>query len=478
MIGTSSRNVAKTADRLPAVDPGQPEIEQHDVRGLRCRVRDRLLAGSGRGDQVAVRLERDAQGAEHRGLVVADEDPVRAGGLRAHVDRARIGDDVDVDPARPSQDLVDGRCAYCHAPARAAPGAEHDLRHVLGLDLAHDLGRGIIAGAPQERAPERARQRLGVRQHRPGLVVDAAVLGLDDHHEQLRVGASCEPRALADQPSARGGAAADRDQHALERLESASPRRASAAATSAISCSARARSDGEVLGGEEARQGLLDALLGVHEPSCDPLAQRARAEIDQADLVRAMQQLVRERLAHVDAGEREDAVVQALEVLEVDRRPHLDAVRAQVLDVLVALAPCAATARSCAPARPCMRSTAGARRSTRCRARSRHDLRRRTRCAGPSRSRGRAPRYASGRAARGSRSRGRHPPRPRVAHRRASGRSCRRPRRLRDRCAAARARAASCSRAESRVAADAQGILMRALDVGSGASHRPKSRPR
>ena len=78
---------------------------------------------------------------------------------------------------------------------------------------------------------------------------------------------------------------------------------------------------------------------GYDESSCDPLAQRARAEVDQADLVRAVQQLVRERLADVDAGECQDAVVQALEVLEVDRGPHLDAVGAQVLDVLVALAP-------------------------------------------------------------------------------------------------------------------------------------------
>ena len=94
----------------------------------------------------------------------------------------------------------------------------------------------------------------------------------------------------------------------------------------------------EVLRREEAGERLLDTRLRVDEALRDPLAQGVGAEVDQPDLVSAMQQAIGERLADIDARECEDAIVQALEVLDVDRRPDLDATLEQVLDVLVALA--------------------------------------------------------------------------------------------------------------------------------------------
>ena len=102
----------------------------------------------------------------------------------------------------------------------------------------------------------------------------------------------------------------------------------------------------EVLGREEPRQCLLDARFRIHETARDPLAQRVRAEVDEPDLVGAVQQPVGERLADVDAREREDAIAQALQVLDVDRRPDLDPALEQVLDILVAFAPsCARSVR-------------------------------------------------------------------------------------------------------------------------------------
>ena len=51
----------------------------------------------------------------------------------------------------------------------------------------------------------------------------------------------------------------------------------------------------------------------------------------------AVEHAVRHRLAHPDAGDLGDDVVQALEVLDVHRGPDVDAGRQQLLDVLPAL---------------------------------------------------------------------------------------------------------------------------------------------
>ena len=68
-----------------------------------------------------------------------------------------------------------------------------------------------------------------------------------------------------------------------------------------------------------------------------PLLQRLGREVDEHDLVGLVEDPVRERLADAHAGELEDRVVQALEVLDVDGRDDVDAGVEDVLDVLVAL---------------------------------------------------------------------------------------------------------------------------------------------
>ena len=94
----------------------------------------------------------------------------------------------------------------------------------------------------------------------------------------------------------------------------------------------------QVLDREEALERGVDAVGRVHEAAADALAQRARAEVDEADLVRLVQPAVGEGLAHLDAGERADAAVEALEVLDVDGRPDVDAVVEEQRHVVVALA--------------------------------------------------------------------------------------------------------------------------------------------
>ena len=172
------------------------------------------------------------------------------------------------------------------------------------------------------------------------------VLRLDDEHEQLGIRAAREPGALPDETAARGRAAADRDEHALcrGRARVTAPHLGRSHLGHLVQGHGAQRR--EVLGREEPRQCLLDARFRIHEAARDPLAQRVRAEVDEPDLVGAVQQPVGERLADVDAREREDAIAQALQVLDVDRRPDLDPALEQVLDILVAFAPsCARSIR-------------------------------------------------------------------------------------------------------------------------------------
>ena len=60
-------------------------------------------------------------------------------------------------------------------------------------------------------------------------------------------------------------------------------------------------------------------------------------EVDQLDLVGLVDHVVGQRLAHPDRGDLRHHVVQALDVLDVERRIDVDAGGQQLLDVLVAL---------------------------------------------------------------------------------------------------------------------------------------------
>ena len=68
-----------------------------------------------------------------------------------------------------------------------------------------------------------------------------------------------------------------------------------------------------------------------------PLDQRLGGQVHQHHLVGGGEHLVRERLLHAHAGELRHLVVEALQVLHVDRREHVDPGVQHVVDVLVAL---------------------------------------------------------------------------------------------------------------------------------------------
>ena len=95
---------------------------------------------------------------------------------------------------------------------------------------------------------------------------------------------------------------------------------------------------GQVLDPEEAVERGVDALGGIDLALAQALEQRLGRDIDQHDLVRALQRLVGQRLAHPHAAVLGELVVERLQVLHVERREDVDAGREHVLDVLEALA--------------------------------------------------------------------------------------------------------------------------------------------
>ena len=81
---------------------------------------------------------------------------------------------------------------------------------------------------------------------------------------------------------------------------------------------------GELVGAEEVVERDLGALRRVHLPRPQPRLQLLRRQVDEDHLVRVLEHAVREGLAHAHLGQLEDRVVQALEMLDVDGRDHVD----------------------------------------------------------------------------------------------------------------------------------------------------------
>ena len=92
----------------------------------------------------------------------------------------------------------------------------------------------------------------------------------------------------------------------------------------------------EIAGTEEVLEGLLRPLRWVDLSLVKPLDQRLGRQVDELD-VGIVENLVGNRLPDLDAGNPGDDVLQAGEVLNVERRDDVDPGVTQQLDVLVAL---------------------------------------------------------------------------------------------------------------------------------------------
>jgi hypothetical protein len=93
---------------------------------------------------------------------------------------------------------------------------------------------------------------------------------------------------------------------------------------------------------EEMLERALGLLRDVDLALLQARDQIGRREVDELDGVRAVEHRIRHRLAHPDMGDLRDHVVEALDVLDVDRGIDVDAAVQQFLDVEVALGMAAA----------------------------------------------------------------------------------------------------------------------------------------
>ena len=97
------------------------------------------------------------------------------------------------------------------------------------------------------------------------------------------------------------------------------------------------------LGGREEMLERAFGLLGnVDLALLEALDQIGRGEIDQLDRIGAIEDGVRHGLAHAHMGDLRDHVVQAFDVLDIDRGVDVDAAAQQLLDVEIALGVAAA----------------------------------------------------------------------------------------------------------------------------------------
>ena len=106
---------------------------------------------------------------------------------------------------------------------------------------------------------------------------------------------------------------------------------------SAVSRSASSRSAVRLPGWKKLRERALGRRGHVDLALVQALEQLLGRQVDQLDLVGAVEDAVGDGLAHAHAGDLRDDVVQALEVLDVDRGVDVDAGVEQLLDVVPAL---------------------------------------------------------------------------------------------------------------------------------------------
>ena len=223
-------------------------------------------------------------------------------------------------------------------PTRSAARAEHQLRAVLGArelgERGRDIGRDHLVELAAEVGEERAvpLQVLGLRS-------GEAVGGRDVEAEELTVGTLGHARAAPDQRlgSRRAG---DRDEHALARLPWLGDAVALAVLLERFVDSVghpeqRQLAQGrEVAGSEVVAErgvdllGLVDVAVGHAAP------QGLGRHVDELDLLGLAHDGIGDRLALGDAGDALDDVVHRLEMLDVERRDHVDARVEQLLDVL------------------------------------------------------------------------------------------------------------------------------------------------
>ena len=218
----------------------------------------------------------------------------------------------------------------------------------------HDLGSAQFPGLLDQRRPDiicsNSHQRRAKRGGEGKIVGQLVALGaphgprtaaFDHHGGPWRIIYVSHPFGMADDLCTTL-AGADRDQQPLARYEiTLLAARLELVGQAAIHASRR-KAQGQFAQGrqlvrrEEIRQRSPRGVGQIDFASLEPLDQGFGRQVDN-DQLGLVQHPVRNRLPHPDMGEACNDVVQALDMLDIDRRRNVDARIQQFLDILPAL---------------------------------------------------------------------------------------------------------------------------------------------
>ena len=257
---------------------------------------------------------------------------------------------MHADIAGPAHQVVHHRAAHDFEPARPRRFSDHDLRDVVGMRKGdHVLGDAAPGGGNGQRL---AAQRLG----QPQGIGEPVALGfgqlqaapcLDAERGPRRVQPVRQPPRGAHQ-ARRARVLADADQDALAGGPGSGDRIGLHVGEQLLVDPLRGAPQRQLAqrGQIARREIMLQRALGlfgdVDLALLKPLDQVVRREVDQFDAVGAVEHRIRHGLAHPHMGDLRHHVVEAFDVLDVDRGVDVDAVRQQFLDVEVAFGMAAA----------------------------------------------------------------------------------------------------------------------------------------
>ena len=227
---------------------------------------------------------------------------------------------------------------------------EHARQRPLARAAQHQRGHAIVRGMVKQRigdagamqefgfATEAAGKSKGGVDLAPGLLVMRA--RLHGHHRPRRIAALGDATADPHQVFALA-AAIDRHQHAAAQRQVAFAARGTGLAQAAVHAVGgflhRQFAQGGQVGRREKCLQRLRGLLGhIDLALLQALDQLARWQVHQHDVVQAVEHRIGHGLADPHAGDAHDHVVEAFQMLDVDRGPHIDAGIEQLHHILPA----------------------------------------------------------------------------------------------------------------------------------------------
>ena len=250
---------------------------------------------------------------------------------------------MNADASGLAHDLVRQRSAQqAFEPTRPRP-ADDDLRDVLPECEAVYFARQIASAQPRRFSAQSLRQRQRVvdpferirvmrlaRRNRemdrdPARIQSSRQARRDPHNSlRLGVGADADEQALGRRPWPFDGVLAQKTHHLIVDPLGRAPQR------KLSQCS-------QIAWLQEVLFRPFGIFRQIDLSLLEPLDEFVRSDVDDYDIVGLLDDRVRNEFADFDSGNGGNHIGQALHMLDVHRRPDMDAGLEQLLDILIAL---------------------------------------------------------------------------------------------------------------------------------------------